>query len=217
MENKQLYVFDFDGTIADSVPAALRIINDLGAEYRLPKVDPQIIAELKHKSIKELLHMSGLTWVQIPGFLRKARLGFRKMIDDVKPIEGMPALIHHLVESNARLGILTSNREDNVRDFLQKHDLEQFDFVECSTSLFGKANKLRRIKRMTGIPFQSMAMIGDEVRDVEAAKKVGVTSVAVTWGFNSPELLQTSHPDHLVSSTEGLDHLLRFSSSAGAR
>lgn len=212
--SKQLFIFDFDGTIADSVPAALRIIRELGEEYKLPEVQPELIPELKHKSIRELLHISGLSWLQVPGFLKKARLRFRYMIHDVLPIPGMPELIRELTNQNVRMGILTSNREDNVRDFLGKHHLEVFEFIESSTSLFGKSRKLRKIMKATGLQPQDLVMIGDEVRDVDACKKTGVTSVAVTWGFNSGRLLRTSSPDHMVDSSEQLQALLCGKESA---
>ena len=47
-------------------------------------------------------------------------------------------------------------------------------------------------------------MIGDEVRDVDAAHKAGIDSMAVSWGFNSIELLESSAPTHLVHSPEEL-------------
>lgn len=213
-DSKQLFIFDFDGTIADSVPAALRIIRELGEEYKLPEVKPELIPELKHKSIRELLHMSGLSWLQVPGFLKKARLRFRYMIHDVVPIPGMPELIRDLTDQNVRMGILTSNREDNVRDFLGKHHLEAFEFIESSTSLFGKSRKLRKIMKATGLRPEDLVMIGDEVRDVDACKKTGVTSVAVTWGFNSGRLLHTSAPDHMIDSTDQLAALLCVQKSA---
>lgn len=215
-QTKKLYIFDFDGTIADSVPAALRIIEDLSEEYRLPEVDPALVAELKHKSIKELLHMSGLTWIQIPGFLKKARLRFRHMVNEVVPIGGMPEMLLRMKEQNLRLGILTSNREDNVRDFLKKHQLEVFEFVDSSKSLFGKSRKLNKIMRRTGLEARDLLMVGDEVRDIEACKKTGITSVAVTWGFNSAELLRTSRPDHLIQTSSQLSQLLLSSSISGS-
>lgn len=214
---QKLYIFDFDGTIADSVPAALRIIEDLSEEYKLPEVDPALAAELKHKSIKELLHMSGLTWIQIPGFLKKARLRFRYMINDVVPIVGMPEMLLRMREQNLRLGILTSNREDNVRDFLQKHHLEVFEFIESSTSIFGKSRKINKIMKRTGLKAQDLLMVGDEVRDIDACRKTGITSVAVTWGFNSAELLKTSRPDHLIETSSQLSQLLLSPSISGSR
>ena len=50
--------------------------------------------------------------------------------------------------------------------------------------------------------------IGDEVRDIEAAKAAGIKMVAVSWGFNSPEILKTKNPDYLIDYPLQLTQLL---------
>jgi phosphoglycolate phosphatase len=46
--------------------------------------------------------------------------------------------------------------------------------------------------------------IGDEVRDVEAAKKAGVKSVGVTWGFNNAQAIKTADPDITANQPKDL-------------
>ena len=41
-------------------------------------------------------------------------------------------------------------------------------------------------------------MVGDSEADVEAARRAGVDSAAVTWGFRSTEQLQATEPTHLI-------------------
>jgi phosphoglycolate phosphatase-like HAD superfamily hydrolase len=48
----------------------------------------------------------------------------------------------------------------------------------------------------------SVLYIGDETRDIEAAKESGLRMAAVTWGYNSPEALAAMRPDHLITSPE---------------
>ena len=55
--------------------------------------------------------------------------------------------------------------------------------------------------------------IGDELRDVEAAKKAGVKVAAVTWGFHNAELLRTGTPDYVVNDANELVGLVGLSSS----
>ncbi len=42
-------------------------------------------------------------------------------------------------------------------------------------------------------------VIGDTVKDIEAAKKMGATVIAVATGGNSYEMLQAAQPDHLLN------------------
>jgi phosphoglycolate phosphatase len=54
-----------------------------------------------------------------------------------------------------------------------------------------------------------MLYVGDELRDVQACKKIGVKIAAVTWGFDSAPLLAASKPDLLCHSPAAFADLLR--------
>ena len=49
-----------------------------------------------------------------------------------------------------------------------------------------------------------MVYVGDEVRDIKAAKKARVRVIAVTWGLNSRKILEKEHPDYLVDRPQEL-------------
>ena len=51
--------------------------------------------------------------------------------------------------------------------------------------------------------------MGDETRDVEAAKKANIKVVAVTWGFNSPEALAKENPDFLINHPSELLEVIK--------
>jgi len=51
--------------------------------------------------------------------------------------------------------------------------------------------------------------VGDETRDIEAAKAAGFQSVAVTWGYNSKKVLENARPDFIVEDFSALESLLR--------
>ena len=55
-----------------------------------------------------------------------------------------------------------------------------------------------------GVEKNETLCIGDEVRDVQAAKKADVRIVSVSWGFNSPELLEQAGAERIVSTPEEL-------------
>jgi phosphoglycolate phosphatase len=67
---------------------------------------------------------------------------------------------------------------------------------DCSASIFGKPAKFRRILlRRSGVdPAQAIA-IGDETRDIEAARATGIACAAVTWGYAAPNALKALGPD----------------------
>lgn len=205
---KSLLIFDFDGTIADTLSIAVHIVNDLAEEFNLPEVSKDQFIELKSKRIKELLKISGISWLQLPKFIKRARTRFKKHLDLVKPIQGMPEAIKTLHKEGYKMGILTSNTQEGVEEFLSKNELNYFDFIQSSDSLFGKARYLNTILKKSKLQAKDVVMIGDEIRDVEAAQQVGIDSVAVSWGFNSEELLETQKPNHLLGTPKQLLELL---------
>ena len=81
---------------------------------------------------------------------------------------------------------------------------DYFDAIVGGVSLFKKAGELKKIKKQYSIDHNDIVYVGDETRDIIAAKKVGVRSVAVSWGYNSESALKDLQPDILVKTPEQL-------------
>ncbi|WNJ16196.1 HAD-IA family hydrolase [Pontibacter sp. G13] len=205
---KSLLIFDFDGTIADTVVVAVSILNEVGSKFGLPHVDHEQALELKTKKISELMKMSGLSWLQLPSFVSQARDQFKQHLPKVPPVAGMPEILASFHARGFRMGILSSNTQEGVRGFLDRNDLNLFEFIHTPDSLFGKASTIKKILKHHQLAPEDVVMIGDEMRDIEAAQKAGIDSIAVSWGFNAIPLLQEAKPNHLVSSPSDLLKLL---------
>ncbi|HRK03366.1 MAG TPA: HAD hydrolase-like protein, partial [Oligoflexia bacterium] len=87
----------------------------------------------------------------------------------------------------------------NVESFLKLHGLDFFDFIQGGSSVLGKARILERILAEKNMDPATTVYVGDEARDIVAARTVGVRSVAVTWGFNSRRLIEAATPDRIIS------------------
>jgi len=119
----------------------------------------------------------------------------------------MPQVLEELHGRGHRIGILTSNSETNVLAFIARHRLPYFHFVRTSSKLFGKGRAMRRILKAEGLPPERVLYVGDETRDIEAAKEAGLRMAAVGWGYNALTALSALDPDHLL---EHPGELLRF-------
>jgi Haloacid dehalogenase-like hydrolase len=107
--------------------------------------------------------------------------------------DGVGAMLHTLSGAGLRLALVSSDSEPNARVKLGTAAALFSDF-DCSASLFGKAAKFRRILQRAGVvPAQAIA-IGDETRDIEAARAVGIACGAVTWGTRRPGPCKRSGP-----------------------
>ncbi len=201
---KTLLIFDFDGTIANTLEVAVDIANELSVEFGFPSITKDEFVELRGKSIPELLRMSGLSWWQLPSVVRRARDHFKSRLAEVPPVSGMPENLDILRQRGYLLGILTSNTQEGVNAFLDMYNLQLFEFIHAPDSIFGKAKRLREIQKKYRLAEKQMVMIGDEARDIDAAHKADVDAVAVTWGFHTQQLLEGHHPLHLIDHPDRL-------------
>ncbi len=118
---------------------------------------------------------------------------------EIPLIDGIHTVLHTLKSKGYRLGIVSSNGEENIRRFLKHHDVDVFEVIHTGSSLFGKHRIIDRFLSKFDLNQREVVFIGDEVRDVEAAQKSGIHVIAVTWGFNSHEALLTLKPDKIVT------------------
>lgn len=207
MAHKLNVIFDFDGTIADSLPLVLELF------YAWAKVDPYPPAEierLRNMSLKEVMHDVGVPLWKVPSLLIKARAKFGKRIIEVPIVNGMKQMLKNLKSLEYDMYVMSSNSSQNINKFLKDNKIDQyFKGVHGNTALFGKAAALKTIMRKYNLDPKESCYIGDEIRDVDAAKKVNLKSIAVNWGFNGDEILKSHKPDHLVSKPEQIIKLLQ--------
>lgn len=192
-------IFDFDGTIADDMYDFFDIFNKLAKKYGYKKIQKEQVELFKDNGAAWLLKDLKVAVWKIPHLISESRNDLNNQIEDLNPFQGMVEILKDLHQKGLRLGILTTNTEANVQKFLTKNKLDVFDFIYPKSSLFGKDKIIVRIVREHGLDKNETCYIGDEDRDVEAAKKAGVKSIAVTWGFNSKKRLLSTKPDYVVN------------------
>ena len=82
--------------------------------------------------------------------------------------------------------------------------LTVIDHYSCGSSLWGKAQKFGGVLRaLRQSPARTIA-IGDEIRDIDAARKAGLAAGSITVGYNSRLALEGHAPDFLFDDYEGL-------------
>jgi phosphoglycolate phosphatase len=200
----ELLLFDFDGTVADTRSVAHRILNDMSKEFGFRELPEVQLEAARNMSTREFIAHLGISSWRVPLIAKRGLQLLHERIEQIKPIAGMPEVIASLHGRGHRIGILTSNSEANVASFLSRHDLPYFHFVKTSSKLFGKAREMKRILKAEKVLPSGVLYIGDETRDIDAAKETGLRIAAVTWGYNSAEALASMEPHHMVSSPEEL-------------
>ncbi|BAZ27817.1 phosphoglycolate phosphatase [Cylindrospermum sp. NIES-4074] len=196
---QKVIIFDFDGTIADTVDALVTIANRLAVEFGYIQITPNELALLRNLTSREIIKYSGISLFKIPFLLKKVKGELKNKIHEFQPIPGIREALTELQNQGYRLGIITSNSQDNVTEFLKLNELDYlFDFIYSGVTIFGKTTIINNVLRQKQIKAQSAIYVGDETRDIEASKKANIKVIAVTWGFNSAEALAKQNPDFLI-------------------
>lgn len=205
---KKLVLFDFDGTIAASVRAGVTIYNKIAREYGFSEITADKIPALREKGARQVAKELGIPKLKIPMIASRLRKGLKLRIAKVKPMPGVKSILLSLKKRGCELGIVTSNSKTNVRTFLKKNKLEIFDYIHAGTKIFHKATAIKKTVSHYHLKDREMIFVGDEIRDVIAARKNKMTVIAVTWGTNSRKGLERENADFVVDAPDELAAIL---------
>jgi len=207
----KVIIFDFDGTVADTFDALLTISNNLASEFGYTPTSPEEISQIKDLTTREIIRRSGVAVYKIPFLLRKVISELNSKIHVLYPVEGMKTALFELKKQGNKLGIITSNDQENVRIFLQNNGLlELFTFIYGGTRIFGKSRVINSFLHQANLCPEEVIYVGDETRDIEAAKKSNIKIIAVSWGFNSQNILKQQNPDFLIEHPQQLLEVIKL-------
>jgi phosphoglycolate phosphatase len=204
----RLVIFDFDGTLADSGDWFLSVSDQLAQRFGFRRVTPEEVEMLRGRTTREVIRYLGIPRWKLPGIGRYLHALLATQTDRISLFPGVEALIHRLADAGLNLALVTSNSEANARAILGPAIVARFGWFECGASLFGKAPRYRRVLRRAYVePYETIA-IGDETRDIAAARKTGVTAAAVLWGYAHREALVNARPDLFFEHPDEVARLL---------
>ncbi|OYY89682.1 MAG: HAD family hydrolase [Sphingomonas sp. 28-66-16] len=190
----RLVIFDFDGTLADSGDWFLSIADDLADRFRFRRVDPSEVESLRGQTTREVIKYLGIPRWRLPSIARYVHGLLGEQADQIRLFDGVGVLIDELIGSGVTVALVTSNAESNARAILGPAIAAQISHWECGASLFGKARLYKRVLRRSKVAPERAISIGDETRDLIAARKAGIDSGAVVWGYANREALTALEP-----------------------
>ena len=196
-----LAIFDLDGTLVDSFPWFLRTINDVADRFGFRRVADDDVEALRHASTREILRRLEVPLWKLPAIARHARRLKAEAVAEISLFSGVEAMLRTLADNGVELALVSSDSEANARRKLDG-TAALFSHFDCAASVFGKPAKFRRVIRRAGVDPSRVVAIGDEVRDIEAARTVGIACGAVNWGYAAPAALQALAPDHMFAQMD---------------
>lgn len=192
-------IFDFDGTIADSFDyVAAFLERHVRNTHALTDDEKQILRGMTMQQMA--IHLGSPKWY-LPVLFVVGRRAMGKAMYNVPMFEGMGRVIDKLHAEGHELMIVSSNNRRNIRKFLKQHHLyKYFTDLYGDAGFFGKRRAIRRILKRNSLTSKEAWYIGDEARDVVAAKAADVRVIAATWGFDHADILASHGPTAIAGS-----------------
>ena len=191
----RLAIFDFDGTLADSFPFFVQVINQLAEQHGFKKVDLDLVPTYRQYSARQFMEQVGMPAWKLPFVVKSFTSRMRQNAASISLFEHIDDLLLYLANKGVILAIVSSNSYDNVSQILGPANTKLISQFECGMSMFGKPARIQKVLRKSGIPCHEAISIGDQVADLEAARKEKVAFGAVSWGYETIESLRAHFPE----------------------
>lgn len=203
----RLAIFDFDGTLADSFPFFMQVFNQLAKQHGFKGIEPELVPTYRGYSPRQMMELVGMPAWKLPFVARSFISLMKQNAASISLFEQVGDMLLHLTNHGVTLAIVTSNSYDNVSQILGSANTQLIRHFECGMSIFGKPARLQKVLKRTGIPSREAIYIGDQVTDLEAARKVNLASGAVAWGYGTIESLREQAPEEEFDSVSAIKRI----------
>lgn len=195
-------IFDFDGTLANSVDLIFDLYNSHADEFGYLPVERTEFSSLRRMGYTKAMRLKKIKARKIPKIAVVLSREMQKKMNAVIPYTGIVNVLEKLQQDGYSIGVLTSNQASLVQEFFKKHNFPEFDFVVSEKTIFGKHKALKRIFKSYGLKKEEVVYVGDEPRDVVASNKAGVKVIGVLWGLGGAEGFEKDTPDFSAKKPE---------------
>ena len=220
--NKELIIFDLDGTLIDSVPDLASAVNHMLKTLDREPFEEETIRYWVGNGAQVLVKRALSGSSNINEDLNEAL--FHKALDiflafygqhlsnATKTYPHVPATLRALKSEGYRLAIVTNKPYDFVGPILEGLRLDDlFELILGGDSLEKKKpdpSPLLHVCETLNIPLEASVMVGDSKNDILAANAAGMQSIGVTYGYNYGEDIGVYDPSIIINDfSELLEYL----------
>lgn len=196
-------LFDLDGTLSDPLQGIARSINYALECYGYSPLDINQITQYIGPPIDQAFsHITGVNSIEE---LKRYVAKYRERYGDVGYAEntlypGVSEALHALNAAGAIMGVCTSKRKDFAEKIIELFHLQDyFVFVDGGDVGVEKWSQIKNLLSSSKVSKKSL-MVGDRSVDLIAARRNGLSSGGVLWGYGSHEELSNEQPKYLFNA-----------------
>lgn len=212
--SRRLVLFDFDGTLADTVPVITRTARRVLLEHGLTDETLGDLTRLVGPPFPQAYSLVyGFSAEEATQITEEYRAIYRSLGAEAWPLfDGVRELLEALRAMGRLTAVASSKRMELVQVALADNrvtDLFDVRLGKASDAESSKAGLIRRALHELGVSAEDAVMVGDRHHDVEAAAEVGVPCVGVTYGGASlPGELESAGCCAVVDTVDELARVL---------
>lgn len=191
-------VFDFDGTLADTIPAIAEGVNMTMRQYGFPEHSEEAVRSFINNGPRMLIRRA------LPKDLQADEALLDRVLTDYDGLyktvchhtdhayDGIPALIDTLRQKGLRIGVLSNKQHHLLRQICLGIFPTQCDAIVGTVP--DKPTKpdpylSYQIARDLDVSPEECILIGDSDVDIRTANNAGMIHVGVSWGYRDRNFL----------------------------
>ena len=205
---KKLCIFDFDGTLFDSLSDVAKCFNKTFEKLGFETLDLSFYIKSLGGNINEITSKI-LKDKNTPENIELVRKTYEEIYsNDLKEnsvlFNGMLEVLEKLQEENVILAINSNRNSDSIRYFLEKY-ANHINFIDIEGHSSTKPSKpnpdgVNAIIQKANVTKKESVYIGDSMTDIQTAKNAGIDCILVKWGYGVGDVYENEYPITVVEN-----------------
>jgi phosphoglycolate phosphatase len=197
----ELVIFDWDGTLMDTVGKIVSCMQQVAQELSLPIPSEEQIRDvigLSLPKIMPILFAQHQNHQQIIDCYRRHHFASEQL---TPLFEGVEPLIRNLYAAGYQLAVATGKGREGLDKILASTGLGQyFHATRCADDAESKPHPemLLSLLNHFDVAADRAIMIGDSIHDLAMATNAGMASIGVSYGAHNQSKLQALNPRAIV-------------------
>lgn len=212
---KKLFIFDFDGTLFDTVDDVVECFDNILKMLGFPALTKQEYIDCLGGNINQAVSLI-LGENNTPENVEIVKDAYEKCYDASKkdrthPYEGILEVLEKFQENNMLLAVNSNRKTDSIKYFTDKF-FKDIDFVLIEGHNVNYPSKpspvgVNNIIRKANVELDEVLYIGDSQTDIKTAKNSKIDCVIVKWGYGNEKDWTDEYPIRVIEKVSDLHDL----------